>query len=771
MHDAETPVPAGGSPQDPAPGPAPAGAPEDSARTGSGGALEGGPTVVEPGREPAGDAPEDAAPDRADADSDSDTARAGGRGRTDEAADTSGAEKPAEPAPEGDPRPAVPRRTAAWAALLNRGLRDPVVLLGAALILGSVALKVHVLGAAYFIEDDFLFIGNAAATDLTVDYLTDLHKGHLMPGAMLLAYIQAAVAPYSWAGASGVMLAFQAGAAVAVFRLLWVVFGRRWAIVAPLALYCFAPLTVPVLAWWSAALNAVPFQLAIALALLWLVRYLRTGEVRYGWMTAGAVLLGMAFSVKAVFLPPLLFAFAAAFLVPGRLPRVLWRTADRDLPFWVGMALLSVGYGLVYLSRQDTAEGEGAGMPRAEAVADMARGLLGETFPAGAVGGPGQWGPVTPAGGLLDPPTWVVAAAWAVLLLIAAASLLTRRRAWRAWALLAGYLVVVDLVPTAIARGRYESLVGYDPRYVADAALVFVLCLAFAFLPTRSEAEPVRRWTPPRRAARAVRAVAVTATAALTAAGAYSTYTFTDTLSGDRVRWYLDTVRQSVRDVPAEAGIYPRPVPEDIVLPWNGPRRLTSHLLSPLAEPGVAERIRDPEPANAALVFNDAGYLVPGEPVEGSAFFGPPEDEECVLTFGGQVMWPVESLGGPTLVLSIAYTSERATEVGAVLGDRWETTRLPAAPDGGVWYLPLDGAGDQLVLHTDEDALCMRWVTFGELQPVTEGDPWAEDAQEEGEDQGEGEGGRPQGRDGDGGNGDGGGEGRRDGGGDGEGGD
>ncbi|NYI96027.1 hypothetical protein HNR12_002304 [Streptomonospora nanhaiensis] len=713
MHDADTPA---GSPRtDPAEDPA--GRPAETTSPGTG-----------PDSAP-GSLPD---PGRAQAEAGGGPAGGTAPNGTAEPAD------PAEPEPRDTGRPG---RAAAWAALLNRGLRDPVVLVGAALILGSVALKIHVLGAAYFIEDDFLFIGNAAATDLTVDYLTDLHKGHLMPGAMLLAYIQAAIAPYSWAGASGVMLACQAGAAVAVFRLLWVVFGRRWAIVAPLALYCFAPLTVPVLAWWSAALNAVPFQLAIALALLWLVRYLRTGEVRYGWLTAGAVLLGMAFSVKAVFLPPLLFAFAAAFLVPGRLPRVLWRTADRDLPFWVGMALLSAGYGLVYLSRQDTAEGEGAGVPRAEAVADMARGLLGETFPVGAVGGPGQWGPVTPAGGLLDPPAWAVAAAWAVLLLVAAAGLLTRRRAWRAWALLAGYLVVVDLIPTAIARGRYESLVGYDPRYVADAALVFVLCLAFAFLPTRDEAEPVRRWVPPRRAARAV---AVAVTAAMTAAGAYSTHAFTDTLSGDRVRWYLDTVRQSVRDVPAQAGIYPRPVPEDIVLPWNGPRRLTSHLLSPLAEPGVAERIREPEAANAALVFNDAGYLVPGEPVEGSAFFGPPEDEECVLTFGGQVMWPVESLGGPTLVLSIAYTSERATEVGAVLGDRWETTRLPAAPDGGVWYLPLDGAGDQLVLHTDEEELCMRWVTFGELQPVTEGDPWSEDAQEEArqdERDGEGDGG------------------------------
>ncbi|MDA8371279.1 MAG: hypothetical protein M0026_15635 [Nocardiopsaceae bacterium] len=607
-------------------------------------------------------------------------------------------------------------------------MRDPVLLLGSALVIASLALKIHVLRSAYFIEDDFLFVGNAAASTLSVEYLTDLHKGHFMPGAMLLTYIQTAIAPYNWGLTAGVMLAFQAGAAVAVFCLLWELFGRRWAIIAPLAVYAFAPLTMPVLAWWSAALNAVPFQLAIALALLWTVRYLRTGEGRYGWLAAGAVVLGMAFSVKAMFLPPLLFVFSAAFLTPGRFPRVIRTALDRDLPFWIGMALLSIGHGLVYLSKQDTAEGEGAGMPDGKNALTMALRLLGEAFPAGAVGGPLEWAPVTPAGGLLNPATAMVIAAWSVLGVLVLVSLLTRRRAWRAWAILAGYLIVVDVLPTLIARGRYEGLVGYDPRYVADAALVFALCLALAFLPARDEETGVyRRRLPVKR----VRDVTAAATAVFVLAAGYSTYTFADTLSGDRVRWYLDTVRGSMEVIPAEAGIYPRPVPEDIVLPWNGPRRLSSLVLSPLADEGVAERIRNPEPANSAMVFNDAGHLVGAEPAEGSAFFGPPEDEECILTFGGQAMWEVESLGGATLVLGIVYTSETATEVSAVVGDTWVTTELPAAPDGGAWYVPLAGAGDQLLLHTNEEELCMQWVTFGELEPVTQGDPWAD--QEDGD--------------------------------------
>ncbi|NYE49578.1 hypothetical protein HDA32_004698 [Spinactinospora alkalitolerans] len=606
--------------------------------------------------------------------------------------------------------------------------RDRLVLLGGLLIVASLVLKGWVLRSAYFVEDDFLFVARAASSTLTFDYLTDLHKGHLMPGAMLLVYVQTAIAPYNWALTAGVMLAFQGGASVAVFRLLWVVFGRRWAVLAPLVVYVYAPLTLPVLTWWSAALNAVPFQLATALALLWTVRHLRTGEPRFAWMAAGAVVLGMSFSVKAMFLPPLLFAVAAAFLTRGRFPRVVVTALENRLWFWVGMAALSVGHGLLYLSKQDSADGEGAGAPEFDVSVSMAGRLLGETFPVGAVGGPIQWGPVTPAGGLLEPDRVVLAVAWAVLGLLVVLSLLFRRRAWRAWALLAGYLVCVDIVPTLIARGRYQELVGYDPRYVADAALVFALCLAFAFMSAEEEGDGVYRRRPdPGR----VRDVVALGTAGFLAAASYSMYTYADTLSGDRVRWYLDTVRMSMQAVPEEAGIYPRPVPADIVLPWNGSRRLSSHVLSPLAGEGVAERIAAPQPSKAPLVFNDAGYLVNARPAPDSAFFGPPEGEECIATFGGQAMWPVESLGGPSLVAGIAYTSEVETQAALVVGDAWVPTTLPAAPDGASWFVPVGGAGTQLLVQTQEADVCMHWVTFGELVPEVEGNPWHRPEQEE----------------------------------------
>lgn len=644
---------------------------------------------------------------------------------------------PATSAAGGDQAPPVRVTLAPPGWMRSVGTR-PLALVGVLLLVAALAYRAWLMRAAYFVEDDFLFFGRAYASPLDWTYLTERHKGHLMPGAMLLVYVQTALAPYNWGVTAAVMLAVQGAAGAVFFRLLWVVFGPRPVLLLPLVVYLFAPLTLPVLAWWSAALNAVPFQLALAVALLGLVHYLRTSAPRHAWLAAGGVLLGMAFSVKAVMLPPLLLAVAVAFLVvprpaASRLGRLVapLRTALTTHPrFWFGMAVLFVGYLAVYLTREETVEGEGAGLPNPEVAWTTARTMLGETFPAGVVGGPLTWGPVTPSGGLAEPDPAMVVAAWAVIGVLVLLSLWYRRRAWRAWALLAGYAVVVDLVPTLIARGRYEGLVGYDPRYVADATLVFALCLALAFLPTleerrRDAADASRRPTYRRAPARHRNSAALLAGALFLGAAGYSMHGYGDTLSGDRVRWYLDTVRASMALAPAEAGIIPRPVPEDIVLPWNGPRRLSSYVLPPLAGPGMAERIARPQPSNRPMVFNDAGFLVDAEPAPDVHYFGPPEDEMCVPFFDGQVMWTIESLGGPELVTGLGYTSETEVPVAVVVGDLWVETTLPPAPDGGAWYVPHDGAGTRLAVLIEDPGVCVHAVTYGTLVPVVEGDPWA----------------------------------------------
>lgn len=649
---------------------------------------------------------------------------------------------PGRPAARPGEEEAVPGgRLRSVPGLLRALARDRVVLAGVLVVAAAVALRGYVLSQSYFVEDDYLFFASAHASDLSPDYLLTLHKGHLMPGALFLVYLQTSLWPYEWWVSAGTMLALQAAAMLGFLRLLWELFGRRWALLVPLTVYAFAPLTVPVLGWWSAALNAVPFQLATVLAALWTVRYLRTGDQRVAWWAVGAVVFGMMFTVKAMFLPLVLFALAAAFLYPGGPLRGARRGWALHRPFWAVMGALFVAYTLFYLSRMRAGGGEGAGVPEGEPALALLRGLLTEVFPVGALGGPLEWGPVTPTGGLVEPRDAVLLGSWAVFAVIVLFSLWLRRGSWRAWALLLGYLVVVDVVPTVIARGRFQEVAAADPRYVADAALVFALCLALAYLPTREErarvavggaaesggaaARPYR--VRPRRVA-AIAAVLVTVVYA--AAAGYSTHAYARTLSGDRLHWYLDTVRSALADVPEEGGLYSRPVPEDVVLEWNGQRRLSSWVLSPLASPEVARRMAVPEQAGTAYVFNDAGYLVPARPDDGSDMFAPGGRGECLEPWEGVMSWPVEAEGGVAQVVTLGYASEEDVEVVVALGEAWVEVELPAAESDGVRYVPVGATGEQLSVFVPEDSeerggLCLDWVSVGGMSPTVEGNPWA----------------------------------------------
>ena len=609
-------------------------------------------------------------------------------------------------------------------------VRDRVFLVALLLIAGAVGLKVYLLQASYFVEDDFLFFAGAHVTDLSPEYLFSLHKGHLMPGGLFLVYLQTSFRPFDWWVSAGIMLALQTAALFGFLRLLWELFGRRWALLVPLTVYALAPLTVPVLGWWSAALNAVPLQLGMVLALLWTVRYLRTSDRRFALWAGIAVGFAMLFNVKAMFLPLLLFAVAVAALYPGGPVTAARRAWAVHRPFWTSMAVLFGAYTVVYLARMRAGDGsEGAGVPEYGPAMAMVRGLLTEVFPVGALGGPLEWSPVTPTGGLIDAHGEIVLASWAVFGVIVLASLWLRRRAWRAWTVLLGYLVVVDVVPTIVARGRFQEVAAADPRYVADAALVFALCLALAFLPTREERAraAVGHVPPGADPGRATRATAVLATAVYAGAAVTSTVAYADTLSGDRLQWYLDTVRVAMDDVPEEGGLYSRPVPEDVVLEWNGHRRMSSYVLAPLADPDTAERMASPEQSDRAYVFNDAGYLVPARPSDSSYVFGPGGGEECIQSLDGLMAWPVRADGGPPQIVTIGYASEDGTEVAVALGDDWVDVELPAAEENGTWYAPVGAAGDQLALYTSVDEVCVTWVSIGTMAPAVEGNPWAPD--------------------------------------------
>jgi hypothetical protein len=79
---------------------------------------------------------------------------------------------------------------------------------------------------------------------------------------------------------------------------------------------------------------------------------------------------------------------------------------------------------------------------------------------------------------------------------IVVASVMTRSLAWRAWAILAVWVVLADIVPVVLGRvgsfANYAPFFALDTRYAADAAAVAAICVALAFWPVPQPQMPDR---------------------------------------------------------------------------------------------------------------------------------------------------------------------------------------------------------------------------------------------------------------------------------------
>ncbi|GGL08376.1 hypothetical protein [Planomonospora parontospora] len=602
-----------------------------------------------------------------------------------------------------------------WAA----GLREPVLLGAVSLIAISLVLRALILKDSYFVEDDLLFVGNAYESGLTPDFVTRVHKGHFMPGALALTWVLSRIAPYDWLLVATVTFLAQGLLGVLALRLLRSLFGTRPAVLLPLAVLLLCPLTVPPLGWWASALNAVPLQLAMVLALTAQVRFARGEGARYGRHAMAWTVMGMAFSTKGVFVAFLLFAVTTAFLRDREAGWIRSMLAElgRHRRLWGAYAVLLAAYTALYLARRDTAPGEGASTPRLDVAVDLVGLMLGRTFPSGAVGGPFTWSPVTPAGGMAGPSDVVVAVSWLVLAALVAVTVAYRRRALRVWVILAGYLVLADAVPTVIARGGHVALVGAEARYVADAVVVFAVGLGLALLPLRGETDAYRRPLPGRSA---LSLAAGLAAGAYLVASVVSTEAYRATLSGDRVRAYLETVAAELARVPDDVVIYPAPVPDDIVLPLNGDRRLSDRLLAPLARPAIRTRMAHPEPSHEAVVFGKDGRLAR------MSIFGffrtPAQGEGCLRSVDGAVVLPeAVSENRRGFAGALSYAADRPLSATVEIGGEQIVLNLRRTPGDRV-HFPVSGSGRGMRVVMDDPAaqVCVTGVALG--VPKAEGE-------------------------------------------------
>ena len=465
--------------------------------------------------------------------------------------------------------------------------RHAVVLAGLGLVAVQLGWTAALLAHSWFRQGDFGLLDRALTSGLGWDYLMRLDGGHLMPAGLAITWALARISLYNWLLASGVIMVLVAAASLAMLRMLVTVFASnsgeriRGGILVPFGIYLFAPLSAGAVAWLSVAVRVLPFQLALFLAVDAHVRYLRRGRRPALIAAACWLALALAAADQGALVPVLLFALTAAFFVPGprrpeagagfRLRESARRAAAAYWRAWAVYGAVTAAYCVIFFLRL---AGSGTPVPgpgQASSLYRFAGILLGTAALPGFAGGPWQW---QPSGyGQAAPPLALEVLAWLLVALVVAASCLLRPRAWRAWVLLLGWIVLADITPVAIRGfGGAVTALGQQTGYLANATGVFALCLGLAFMAPPAEAQagqPAREihgetrsgLRPSRAAPRAVRIVTIVAACCFAAGAIASQQAFASATMAAAARSYVATARAALAHAPQGSVIGTAPPP------------------------------------------------------------------------------------------------------------------------------------------------------------------------------------------------------------------
>ncbi|MEV0337192.1 hypothetical protein [Nocardia sp. NPDC050717] len=548
---------------------------------------------------------------------------------------------------DSPPRTAPPTRSRDRAPT-----RRVVLLVALGLVVAQLASRAWVAASGFFYWDDFILIGQAGRHPLwSAELLCTSHDGHVMPLTFALTWLITEIAPLRWGVAAAVLVLLQLLASLAVLRLLVVLLGWRLRMFGPLIFFLFVPLTVPAFAWWSAAVNALPLQIALAWVSADAVLLTRTGRRRYAVSGAAVFAVALLFFEKAVVVLPVAVAVVALLAhVSGdpvraavRRGAVLWTAAGAVLLAWSAFFLLVIQ--------------RPRGLSRPENPTALLRQALSDGLVPTLFGGPWRWERWQPATPWADPPGLAVAVCWAALILFAAWTIRHRARVVPVWACAAAY-VVLTVAPVVVLRDGpgTAALLLQSIRYFADFAVIASAGLAVLLLAAprgvtsapgvrgaatdpaaapgpaighaadRSAAEVGRaadrvgadrrrtedaadglaarrdagqRWP----GARGRRVAGVAVAVAFVASSGYSTIAFTRAWEPSPARTYVTGVRAALPE--SDAPLLPQEVPWNVLNPLAFPQNMTDHVFAPLAGPGTFARS-----TSHLRMFTDAGELV-----------------------------------------------------------------------------------------------------------------------------------------------------------------
>jgi hypothetical protein len=503
-----------------------------------------------------------------------------------------------------------------WGQLLA-WVRDRRILLGSlTLIVAQLIWKSIFLSHFYFWQDDFHFLELALRSPFSWGYLSFTEAGHFLPGAFAITWAVARISLYNWPLASAVTVVMLAGADLAALRLLRTLFGNRPAILIPLAVYLLCPLTLPNIRWWDTAIEALPLQIAMFMALNAQVHYVRTRRFRHAVAAAAWLLFGLVFFEKSLVLPLFLLGVTSGFLIDGPWPSAIIRCL---VSYWRGWALqlaVLVGYLVVFAAALHSSGAQGRISGSSAGVFTFISQLVKNTFVPGAIGGPWQWSASGDAEyAYSHPPAALVWLSVIVAVAVIGASIWSRVHAWRAWAILAGWLAAADVVPIALGRiaALGSGVLGLETRYVADAVPVLAICLGLAFWPVAGRSDEAgRRWAvaDPGQLGRTVAAGLV---GAFVIGSVWSAQAFENVTSSAPDRIFIAHARIALAEAPAGTVIADVPVPQSLMLGIFGRYAYASQVIGPMETAESAANIRwvtSPDGTiDHLMVFADDGRL------------------------------------------------------------------------------------------------------------------------------------------------------------------
>ena len=182
------------------------------------------------------------------------------------------------------------------------------LVIGAALLMlaAQIGFRAWALYPSWFFLDDYILLGDARRDGLSPGYLMEPYGGHLMPVGRLVVWVVEASGPVNWGLAATLTLVMQLLASLAAWWMLSTLFGVRWSVLVPYAVYLSSTMTFPATIWWAPALNLVPVQACFFAATAAWVIHLRTRRRSWLWVTVAVLLAGLACDVKASLVVPVL---------------------------------------------------------------------------------------------------------------------------------------------------------------------------------------------------------------------------------------------------------------------------------------------------------------------------------------------------------------------------------------------------------------------------------------------------------------------------------